>query len=162
MRKIDETQLPGVGVRHDFETHDGARIGVISHRSGRKELLVYAEDDPDTCSTTLWLGEDEGHALAEMLGGTTVSAHLGALAQEVEGLAIDWVRVSDRSAVVGRPLSDLAALAERSALVVAVQRGDAMHPAPGADFGVEGGDVAVLVGRPEGVDRLAAVLRGEG
>ena len=162
MRDIDETRLPGVGMRHDFVTNDGARVGVISHRSGRKELLVYDREDPDACSETLWLDEDEGHALAEMLGGATVAANLKTLTQEVEGLAIDWVRVVGDAAAVNQPLRQFAAMSERGAIVVAVQRGEDMRAVPGTDFTIREGDIAVIVGTPAGVDEIAAQLRGPG
>ena len=32
---IQETTLPGVGLRHDFTTHAGCRLGVVSYRTGR-------------------------------------------------------------------------------------------------------------------------------
>ena len=50
MAEIRETQLPGVGVRHEFTTDSGQALGVISHRGGRKEILIYDRDDPDACS----------------------------------------------------------------------------------------------------------------
>ena len=162
MRKIDETRLPGVGMRHDFITHDGARVGVISHRSGRKELLFYDREDPDSCSETLWLDEDEGHALADMLGGATVATNLQSLAQEVQGLAIDWVRVAGDAEIVDRSLQEFASMSDDGAIVVAVQRGDDMRAVPGAEFTLREGDVAVIVGTPQGVDEIAARLRGPG
>ena len=161
MRQIDETQLPGVGMRHDFLTRDGTRIGVISHRSGRKELLVYGREDPDACSETVWLDGEDSHALAELLGGTTVGAHLQAVTQEVEGLAIDWVRVAGEAPPADSPLGSLASLPGQGAVVVAVQRGEQIHSAPGADFELRPGDIAVLVGTPDAVDGLAAHLRHE-
>lgn len=36
MPDVEETMLPGVGVRYDFLTEGGKRIGVISHFSGRR------------------------------------------------------------------------------------------------------------------------------
>jgi hypothetical protein len=49
MTRIDETRLPGIGLRHDFVTATGARIGVVTYRDGRRELVVYAQSDPDEC-----------------------------------------------------------------------------------------------------------------
>ncbi len=160
MGRIYETPLPGVGVRHDYTVSDGTRVGVITHRSGRKELLIYESSDPDTCAQSLRLDEDDEHTLAEMLGAETVSTRLTALAQEVEGLAIDWVRVADDSPFEGATLSHLAAEPYHAAMVVAVQRGDRMHPAPGAHFELHAGDVAIVVGTVSGVERLASTLRG--
>lgn len=159
MSKVHETMLPGVGVRHDLQTREDRRVGVIAHHSGRKELLVYERDDPDACAEAIALEEDEGHAVAEMLGGAGVTASLEALAQEIEGLAIDWVRVGGAGQDAERRLAELDGGSERSATVVAVQRGDRLHGAPGGEFKLRPGDVAVVVGTREGVVELAMRLR---
>ena len=44
---IQETTLPGVGVRHEFTTDNGDRIGVITHHAGNRDVLVYDKMDPD-------------------------------------------------------------------------------------------------------------------
>jgi TrkA domain protein len=41
---------------------------------------------------------------------------------------------------------------------VAVVRGTETVPAPGPDFVLESGDTAVVVGTPEGIERLASLL----
>lgn len=161
MREIEETPLPGVGVRHDYTVSDGTRVGVITHRTGRKELLIYDRRDPDTCAQSLRLDEDDEHTLSEMLGAETVSTRLATLAQEVEGLAIDWVRVPPGSPYEGATLRHLAVEPYHSAMVVAIQRDERMHPAPGADFALRADDVAVLVGTLAGIEQLASTLRGD-
>ncbi len=92
MTDIQETALPGIGLRFDFVTRSGERIGVISHHSGRRDLLIYNRTDPDACAVTLRLEEDETRALAELLGGSHVTKELTDL-QQVEGLAIDWLPI---------------------------------------------------------------------
>ena len=53
--EVTETQLPGVGVRHEFVTAGGERVAVLSHRTGRREIAVYDRADPDACTTVLHL-----------------------------------------------------------------------------------------------------------
>jgi hypothetical protein len=38
---VSETPLPGIGVRYEFVTEDGARLGVIHHRTGVRELVLF-------------------------------------------------------------------------------------------------------------------------
>ena len=76
MTRIEETLLPGIGVRHDFTTVTGARVGVITYRDGRRELLVFDERDPDDCRASISLGEDDARSLAELLGGSEIIEHL--------------------------------------------------------------------------------------
>lgn len=76
MTRIDETRLPGIGLRHDFVTARGTRIGVITYRDGRRELVVFAQHDPDECRATVQLDEEDAHALADMLGGSQIVEHV--------------------------------------------------------------------------------------
>ena len=56
---VEVTPLPGIGVRKDFAIRGGRRIGVVSHRDGRIELIVSKADDPDACIAELPLTPDE-------------------------------------------------------------------------------------------------------
>ncbi len=76
MADIEETHLPGIGVRHDFQTSTGARIGVVTYRDGRREVLLFEERDPDECRASVTLGEEDARALADLLGGSQVIDHL--------------------------------------------------------------------------------------
>ncbi len=76
MAQVEETRLPGVGVRHEFTTANGTRLGMVTYLSGRRELVIYDERDPDECRMTLELSEDDARALADLLGGSQVIEHL--------------------------------------------------------------------------------------
>ncbi len=158
MADVTETQLPGVGVRHDFVTKDGSRIGVLWHRTGRRELLLYDRADPDACRTVINLDADDTRTLAELLGSSRVSEALGAVQQQVHGLAIDWVTVPAGSAVDGAALGDTAVRTRTGASIVAVIREGATVPSPGPEFVLAGGDVTVAVGTPEGLEKLHGLL----
>ena len=93
MADVEETALPGVGVRYEFLSAAGQRLGVLLHRTGRRELLIYRRDDPDECSQSIDLGLDDARTLAELLGAYRVIEQLGALHQDVEGLSIDWIEI---------------------------------------------------------------------
>ena len=101
VREVTETHLPGVGIRHDFTTASGERVGVLVHRSGRRELLLYGRDDPDACVTALHLSAEDTRTLAEVLGATQVSEVLAEVQQRLEGVAIEWFTIPDRSPVAG-------------------------------------------------------------
>jgi hypothetical protein len=92
---IQETTLPGVGLRHDFTTRDGRRLGVVSYRTGRRDLLLYDPDDADTCREVIRLTQEEADALADLLGAARLIGHLVELQQQVEGLAISWLTIQE-------------------------------------------------------------------
>lgn len=161
MAQVEETQLPGVGLRQDFVTRHGERVGMITHRTGHRELLIYDREDPDACRETLRLEEEDVRTLFEMLGGSHVTEHLTELEQSVEGLTIDWVRVGPTSACSGRTLGDLRLRTDISASIVAVLRDGRSVPTPPHDFELQEGDTAVVVGTKDGVRQVVAQLEGE-
>lgn len=158
MTEVRETKLPGLGIRYEFVTQRGNRVGVVHHRTGRKELLIYDPDDPDSCRDVIALSEDDGHTLAELLGGSRVAEELDRL-QQVEGLAIDWLPLSAESPFAGRTIGDTRARTRTGTSIVAVLRGDHAHPAPEPDFELQAGDTLLVVGTPRGIEDLAVLLR---
>ena len=160
MPEVTETQLPGVGVRHEFTTSRGERVGVVSHRGGRRELVVYDRNDPDASSSILHLSPDDTRTLAELLGATQVSEALTAAQQQLEGLAIVWVKIERGSPFAGATIADGRFRTRTGASIVAVVRSDSTVPAPGPEFRFEPDDVVVAIGTPEGLAELRAQLGG--
>lgn len=158
MHEVSETQLPGVGVRYDFFTDAGVRAGVIAHRGGRRELVVYQADDPDASATMMDLSFDDARTMAELLGATRVSEVSATVQQEIEGLSIDWVRVGPASELAGRTIADGMIRSHTGVSIVAVVRGAETFPAPEPDFVFERGDVAVAVGTTEGLSKVRSML----
>jgi TrkA domain protein len=156
--QIEETPLPGVGLRHEFTAEDGRRVGVIHLKSGRRELFVSSHDDPDRVVLSLSLSDDESHALSEALGGSTVIENLQDLEQRIEGLAIDWLKVDEDSPYANGTIGDARIRTRTGVSVVAVIRGEKAHPAPGPEFRIEPGDILVVVGTSEGIKGVDEIL----
>jgi len=57
--EVTETLLPGVGIRYEFMTAAGERLGVVTRRDGRVTIVTYEAADPDVGSevTTLTASE---------------------------------------------------------------------------------------------------------
>ena len=159
MTKIRETALPGFGLRFDFATKEGKRVGVVSHKTGRFELFVGGSDDPDAPVEMLELDSDERLALAEILGGSRIVEQLNSLQQHIEGLAIDWLPVAAASPYAGRTIGDTQARRRTGVSIVAILRDGTAVPAPGPDEPIDTGNVLVVVGTPEGIGRLTNLLR---
>jgi TrkA domain protein len=158
MAEVEETQLPGLGIRYEFQTSRGSRLIVIHHRTGRRELLVHDRNDPDTSREIIALDPDDSRTLAELLGGSRVAEQLEHL-QSVEGLAIDWLPLASNSPYAGRTIGDTEARTRTGVSIVAVIRGEEAFPAPGPDFGLQSGDTLLVVGTPRGIEALAVRLR---
>lgn len=159
MTRVQETALPGVGVRYEFNTDDGRRIGVVHHRSGRRELFVCAPQDPDLAIMNLNLSDEDSYTLSEALGGSHVIENLTHLQQQVEGLAIDWLTVEERSPYATTTIGDARIRTRTGVSVVAVIRRDQATPAPGPDHVLQPGDTLVVVGTPEGIEQTQEILQ---
>jgi TrkA domain protein len=159
MTEVRETKLPGVGVRHEFTTDQGQDIGVLVHRDGRREILVYDDVDPDACTSMLVLSASDTRTISELLGGSRVTEAVAAVQQEIEGLAIEWIEIADGSFAADTTIGDGQYRTRTGSSIVAVIRGDQSIPAPGPEFGLLAGDVVVAVGTVEGLATMRELIR---
>lgn len=160
MADVRETKLPGVGVRHDFTTIDGVDVGVLVHRDGRREILVYDADDPDVCTSLLSVSSDDTRTLSELLGASQVTETVATVQQDIEGLAIEWIQVGPATTAGGVSIGAGGYRTRTGASIVAVIRADETVPAPGPDFVLLADDVAVAVGTTDGLALLRELLHG--
>ena len=159
MSQVNETRLPGVGVRYEFTTVEGQRVGVVHHRSGLRELLVYDEEDPDACRAVIRLEEADSRTLDELLGGSRVVEELQELQRRVHGLSTEWLPIVAHTPYAGKTIADTEARTRTGVSIVAVVRGDATFPSPTPDFQLEAGDIIAVVGTPRGIEDLVVLLR---
>jgi TrkA domain protein len=159
MTEIKEVELPGVGVRYEFTTEEGERVGVVSHRTGRREIYLADPADPDRFERALGLSENDARTLAETLGASRVAEELAQLQQKIKGLAIDWLPVREDSPFANRPIGDAAVRTRTGVSIVAILRGDQAIPAPGPEAVVRPGDYLVVVGTPRGIEQAVELLR---
>jgi TrkA domain protein len=158
MGEIKEVNIPGVGVRYEFETEDGKLVEVLSHRSGRREIFIASRKDPDEFNRVLGLSRNDARTLAELLGASQVAERLAELQQQIEGLVIDWLPVRDDSPYTGRTIGDARIRTRTGVSVVAVVRDDEAIPAPGPETGIAAGDFLVVVGTGRGIERVVELL----
>jgi TrkA domain protein len=158
MAEIKEVKLPGLGVRYEFITQEGKRVGVVSHRSGRKELYLPDPGDPDAFKRTLGLTDEDARTLAEILGGSRIAEELAEIQQRIEGLAIDWLPLREDSPYVGRTIGDARVRTRTGVSIVAVLREDQAFPAPEPDLELATGDYLVVVGTTRGIEEVVELL----
>ncbi|MCB0954035.1 MAG: TrkA C-terminal domain-containing protein [Microthrixaceae bacterium] len=158
MAEIDETELPGIGVRREFTTRGGMRLGVIATRTGSRDLLLYDRDDPDVCRSVVPLDESDSDVLADLLGADVVKNDAASTLVNLEGLAIDWVSIDPESEVAGMSIGDARLRTRTGATVAAIIDGDHSVPGPGPEEVLPGGAVVVAVGSTETVLRMEALL----
>ena len=155
--EINETLLPGVGVCFDFVSKAGPRVGVVTRSSGRRELVIYDQDDPDAVANSIDLSTTEALTLAGFLSDISITEIQGGLAGLIEGIAVDWVTVpSDFEA---RSIGDAAVRGRTRASIVAVVTDGEVDSAPGPERLIEPGDTLVVVGTPESLEAVVELLK---
>jgi TrkA domain protein len=146
--ELRETRLPGVGTKFSFETAHGARLTVIQHLTGVRELYVFRHRADEEPSAVVALDDDEARQLAVVLGGTYERPRI---VEELElalgELSIEWVTVPDASPAIGHTLAECGFRQRTGVTIIAILRDP--EPITGAQPGdvIRAGDVLVTVGK---------------
>lgn len=147
---VYESDLPGVGKKHEIALADGTRLVVVTHNTGRRE--VYRRGDADADSEKLVeLTDDEARTVGTVLEGAYFQPVASADITTLLGpdAALDWVDVAADSDLVGSTLAEANVRAETGVSVLAIQRGDETLPNPARDTRIETGDTLVILGSPD-------------
>lgn len=155
---VERIDLPGIGTSHVVTTARGRRIGIVSHRSGRRDLVVYDKEDPDTSVVSVALSADEANAIAEKLGTARIVEQLAEMQRQVAGLVTEQLVIAPDSPYDGQTLGDTRARTRTGASIVAVVRGNEVIASPRPDFGLVARDLIVVVGTAAGVEGVATLL----
>lgn len=159
--KIEETPLPGIGVRREFMLANGRRVGVITRRDGQTELIVSRIDDPDACAASIPLSAEESAALGGLLGGTQLIAQLTAEHKDLPGVTTQQFLIHETSRYAGRTLGDTQMRTLTGTSVVALLREGQVIASPRPDQMLQPGDVAVIVGTDAGLAAAADILQSQ-
>ena len=158
---VVRTPLPGIGLRLEFSTADGPRVGVIRRQTGGLELFISHSDNPDLTAASLDLTVTEAATRSELFGGSAFSHELSHLQEAAGGIAVDWLPIEAGTRYVERRLGDTELRAQTGVSVVTVIRGGAAIPSPGPEFVFNAGDVVVAVGTVDALADAALILQSE-
>ncbi|MGW4501520.1 cation:proton antiporter regulatory subunit [Micromonospora sp. NPDC004336] len=155
--QIERVPLPRIGVGYTVHTGEGQSLGVVCHRDGRRDLVVYASDDPDTVERSLSLSAAEAHEVSELLHPVATVDHVTHLERHGEAISVAELPVTAASPYDGRPLADAVART-RGVTVIAVLRAGRTITAPDAGYVLAHGDVLVAAGSQEGIGALSRLV----
>jgi TrkA domain protein len=158
---LEETLLPGVGVRYELQTRSGQVLGIVVQREGGAEIAVYDQRDPDRARGIFRLSPEEADALAEVLGAPRLTQRFADLSREVPGLRSARFPIAAGSPFDGRTLGDTRARTLTGCSVVAIVRGADVTPSPAPDHPLLAGDVLVAIGSESGLEHLDRRLSGQ-
>ena len=159
---VYESDLPGVGKKHEVELGDGSRLVVVTHNTGKREVYRRADEDAD--SEKLFELPDQ---LARQVGTILEGAYFQPVrSQSIETLLggdtlIEWVEIPDDSELAGKTLGETDLRQETGANVIVVQRGDMTITNPGGDTELRAGDTLLAVGPREACRTFQSLVTGE-
>lgn len=156
--RIERVDLPGIGVRNDILTESGRRLAVITYRSGERDIALFDIDDPDACTDSIALTDDEATAIGELLGASVTLSKLTGLGANAAGLYTEEIAIPAGSAFVGHPMGDTKARTLTGSSIVAIARDGQVIPSPGPETVLHSGDTIVAVGTRKGLDALVGII----
>src|SRR5215210_4780484 len=146
--ELRETRLPGVGVKYGFRTGEGARLAIILHNDGDREIYFFRHEGDEDPAAVIRLDDDEARQLGAVLGGAYERPKIVEdLEMALGELLIEWVKVPDESPAIGRTLADCAFRARTGVTIIAILREP--EPVTGAqpEDVIQAGDTLVTVGK---------------
>jgi TrkA domain protein len=155
---VKEVLLPGVGLRYEFTSHKGDRIGIIARRGGDFDIVLYAPDDPDQARPLLRLTDEEADTVAQILGAPRIAERFTELTREVPGLEAGQVHIRAGSPFVGRPLGDTRARTRTGASIVAIVRDERVLASPGPAEALQERDVLIVIGTENGIAGVEQIV----
>ena len=145
--QMNETRLPGVGVKYSLPLAAGGRLSVILHNDGKRELYFFGPGDDDP-RAVITLDDDEARGLGAVIGGAYERPRIvEELEMALGELQIEWVPVPDTSPWIGKTLAEAAFRARTGVTIIAILREP--EPVTGAqpDDIIADGDTLVTVGK---------------
>ena len=150
--------LPSIGVRYEFTSHDGQRIGIIARRSGEFDVVRYARDDPDEAQPVFHFTDEEADAVAQILGAPRIAERFTELTREVPGLEAGQVHIRPGSPFADRPLGDTRARTRTGASIVAIVRNEEVLASPGPAEMLHVQDVLIVIGTEDGIAGVEKII----
>ena len=106
---LQETRMPGVGVKYTLRLDDGGRIAVILHNDGKREIYWFRHAHDDEPRAVITLDDDEARQLGAVIGGAYERPKIVEdLEMALGELQIEWVPVPDTSPWIGKTLAEAA------------------------------------------------------
>ncbi|MFC7077108.1 cation:proton antiporter regulatory subunit [Haloarcula halophila] len=159
---ISESDLPGVGKKHEIEIGGDKRLVIVTHNTGKRQLFL--KDGSDADSEELFELSDQ---LARTVGTILEGAYFQPVASEsvetmlAEGTLLEWYAIGDDSPLVGETLRSADVANRTGVTVVAIQREDEVLSDTLAETELRAGDTLVAVGDRESCDQFEDLLTGD-
>jgi TrkA domain protein len=145
--KVKTTELLGIGKSYAVETAEGARIVVIIHHNGHREVYYFQESDQDEPNFSFHLSDEEARQVGTILLGVDYQPVADdRIELLLKSIRIDWLKVQPDSCLAGKSILQSQIRSRTGATIIAIQRGDRMIGSPDIHEVILPGDVLMSIG----------------
>jgi len=157
--QFKEVDLPGIGKKFSIITLGKEKISVIIHLSGKREIYFFEKGDFDEPLCSFVLNEEEANQLGSVLMGTFFKPE----AKEekeifLKNLIIEWISLEKGSPLINKSIKEFEIRKKTGASIVAIIRGDLTITNPSPDEILREGDIVVLVGNKQQIEKFYEVF----
>ncbi len=154
--EIRSFEIPGVGKRYEFKTKKGEIFVLIEKLDGSKELSILREGE---VIATIELDKEEANQLALILAPSFITDFLDKRIDVLfKDVAIDSFELKEGFFAVGKSLRQLQLRNLTGASIISIMRGNEIITNPPADIELHAGDVLVIIGRKEELQKAQNYL----
>ena len=156
--EVSETDLPGVGKKHEIALRSGVEAVILTHNSGKRELLRKQDVDTDP-ERLLELTDQESRVLGTVLEGAYFQPVESGDEETVvaDDMTIDWITIRESSPVVGETVS---ATVPDDVTVLAVYRDSELITGPFSETAFQTDDTVIVAGTQDAVGQFDARIAG--
>jgi TrkA domain protein len=157
--QFKEVDLPGIGKKFSIITSGKEKVSVIIHLSGKREVYFFKKDDFDEPVCSFVLNEEEANQLGSVLMGTFFKPEAKEEKEMLlKNLIIEWISLEKGSPLINKSIKESEIRKKTGASVVAIIRGDLTITNPSPDEILREGDIIVLVGNKQQIEKFYEVF----
>jgi len=143
---VYETDVPGVGRKFEVDVGDGARIVVVIHHSGRRELFFRPKEGADSERVATLTGEEARQLGAVLEGAYFQPIELDSQTVPLGEAIIEWIEIDGNSPLAGQTLGEADIRHRCGVSILAIQRGAETIENPRSEVEILADDVLVALG----------------
>jgi TrkA domain protein len=157
--QFKEVNLPGIGKKFSIITSGKEKVSVIIHLSGKREIYFFKKDDFDEPVCSFVLNEKEANQLGSVLMGTFFKPEAKEEKEMfLKNLIIEWISLEKGSPLINKSIKESEIRKKTGASIVAIMRGDLTITNPSLDEILREGDIIVLVGNKQQIEKFYEVF----
>src|SRR5262245_49169528 len=160
MPTISEANLPGVGRKFQIETADGARLVIVIHDDGTREIYHFERKKFDRPVSVITLADSEARQVAGIVGGLWyVPKALPSAEIVLNDLVLQWFEIEPDAYCSGKTIRDLQVRKVTGASIVSIVEPNRIHHTnPEADTVLNENATLILSGDRKTIDAAKRLL----